>query len=171
MDFAYCTIALLEVCLAVAKPCQSRSKIRHCISPCRVLPPALKMTSRGGQQKKTMTPSSVAAPKQSGKHVLLPKQSTAYRTTTDHHSTLQERTQRSRSRLASSLYRSFLNSFSSAFMVDCISLRISIFFLALVPSGKRATRRRLASCDFSCNFSPTRPESQPFCGSISIPAG
>ena len=69
-----------------------------------------------------------------------------------HHSIFLERTQRSSSRLASSLFRSFLNSFSSAFKVDCISLRVSALFLALAPTGKAATRRLLASRNFSCNF-------------------
>ena len=74
-------------------------------------------------------------------------------TTTDHHSILLERTQRSSSKFASSLFRSFLNSFSSAFKVDCISLRLSVFFLALPPTGKRATKRRPASHNFSCSCS------------------
>ena len=64
-------------------------------------------------------------------------------TTTDHHSIFLERTPRS---------RLFLNSFSSAFKVDCISLRVSAFFLALAPTGKAAKRRLLASRNFSCNF-------------------
>ena len=60
----------------------------------------------------------------------------------DHHSTLLERTQRSSSRFASSSLKSILHSFSTAFRVDFISLRLSVFFLALAPTGKHATRRR-----------------------------
>ena len=72
--------------------------------------------------------------------------------TADHHSIFLERTQRSSSRLASSLFKIFLNSFSSAFRVDCISLRVSAFLLALAPTSKAATRRLLASRNFSCSF-------------------
>ena len=45
-------------------------------------------------------------------------------------------TQRSSSRFASSSLKSILHSFSTAFRVDCISLRLSVFFLSLAPTGK-----------------------------------
>ena len=71
----------------------------------------------------------------------------------DHHSALLERTQRSSSKFASSSLKSILHSFSTAFRVDFISLKLSLFFLALAPTGKHATRRRRTSRNFSCNRS------------------
>ena len=104
--------------------------------------------------KETVTPSSVAAPEQFWEHVLL---HTSRRRRNvppqDHHSTLLERTQRSSSRFASSSFKSILHSFSTAFRVDFISLRLSVFFLALAPTGKHATGRRRTSRNFSCNRS------------------
>ena len=70
-----------------------------------------------------------------------------------HHSTLLERTPRSSFRFASSSSRIILPSFSIAFRVDCISLRLSLFTLALAPTGKHVTRRRRTSRNFSCSFS------------------
>ena len=69
------------------------------------------------------------------------------------HTALGETTIDHRSSFTSSLFRSILHSFSSTFKVDCISLRLSVFVLALAPTGKRATRRRLTSRNFSCNRS------------------
>ena len=79
----------------------------------------------------------------------------------DHHSTLLERTQRSSSRFASSSLKSFLHSFSIAFRVDFISLRLSDFFLALAPTGKHATGRRRTSRNFPCNRSSLGARSGP----------
>ena len=93
---------------------------------------------------KSMTPSSVAAPHTSRRRRNVPQ---------DHHSTLLERTQRSSSRFASSSLKSFLHSFSTAFRVDFISIRLTVFFLALAPTSKHATRRHRTSRNFSCNRS------------------
>ena len=49
-------------------------------------------------------------------------------------------------------FKSFLNSFSSPFKVDCISLRVSALFLALAPTGKATTKRLLVSRNFSCKL-------------------
>ena len=55
---------------------------------------------------------------------------------------------------------------SSAFKVDCISLRVSVFSLALAPTAKAATRRRLASRSFPLQLLlPCGPNANPLAAS------